>query len=62
MYAQGSNWRAGWAPARSVLLLRLTEKRFSATQFALLSSLFTIPRGPPAGCWPTRSAGATASS
>jgi len=38
--------------AFGVLLLRLTEKRFSATQFALLSSLFTIPRvlaGPPAG-------------
>jgi PAT family beta-lactamase induction signal transducer AmpG len=35
-----------------VLLLRLTQKRFSATQFALLSSLFSIPRvlaGPPAG-------------
>ena len=27
-----------------VLLLRLTEKRFSATQYALLSSLFGIPR------------------
>ena len=38
--------------AFGVLLLRLTQKRFSATQFALLSSLFTIPRvlaGPPAG-------------
>lgn len=38
--------------AFGVLLLRLTEKRFSATQFALLSSLFGIPRvlaGPPAG-------------
>lgn len=38
--------------AFGVLLLRLTEKRFSATQYALLSSLFTIPRvlaGPPAG-------------
>jgi PAT family beta-lactamase induction signal transducer AmpG len=35
-----------------VLLLRLTQKRFSSTQFALLSSLFTMPRvlaGPPAG-------------
>jgi PAT family beta-lactamase induction signal transducer AmpG len=35
-----------------VLLLRLTQKRFSATQYALLSSLFTLPRivaGPPAG-------------
>jgi PAT family beta-lactamase induction signal transducer AmpG len=35
-----------------VLLLRLTQKRFSATQYALLSSLFSIPRvlaGPPAG-------------
>ena len=35
-----------------VLLLRLTEKRFSATQYGLLSSLFTIPRilaGPVAG-------------
>jgi PAT family beta-lactamase induction signal transducer AmpG len=30
--------------AFSVLLLRLTQKRFSATQFALLSSLFSIPR------------------
>jgi PAT family beta-lactamase induction signal transducer AmpG len=38
--------------ALGVMLLRLTQKRFSATQFALLSSLFTIPRvlaGPPAG-------------
>jgi PAT family beta-lactamase induction signal transducer AmpG len=38
--------------AFGVLLLRLTQKQFSATQFALLSSLFTIPRvlaGPPAG-------------
>jgi PAT family beta-lactamase induction signal transducer AmpG len=38
--------------AFGVLLLRLTERRFSATQYALLSSLFTIPRvlaGPPAG-------------
>jgi PAT family beta-lactamase induction signal transducer AmpG len=37
--------------ALGVMLLRLTQKRFSATQFALLSSLFTIPRvlaGPPA--------------
>jgi PAT family beta-lactamase induction signal transducer AmpG len=30
--------------AFAVLLLRLTEKRFSATQYALLSSLFGIPR------------------
>src|SRR5262249_16879277 len=30
--------------AFGVLLLRLTEKRFSATQFALLSSLFAVPR------------------
>ncbi|HEY0095739.1 MAG TPA: MFS transporter [Archangium sp.] len=30
--------------AFGVLLLRLTQKRFSATQFALLSSLFSIPR------------------
>lgn len=30
--------------AFSVLLMRLTQKRFSATQFALLSSLFSIPR------------------
>ncbi|MBZ4422536.1 MFS transporter [Myxococcus sp. RHSTA-1-4] len=30
--------------AFSVLLIRLTQKRFSATQFALLSSLFSIPR------------------
>jgi PAT family beta-lactamase induction signal transducer AmpG len=38
--------------AFGVLLLRLTEKRFSATQYALLSSLFTLPRifsGPPTG-------------
>jgi PAT family beta-lactamase induction signal transducer AmpG len=38
--------------AFSVLLLRLTQKRFSATQYALLSSLFGIPRilaGPLAG-------------
>jgi PAT family beta-lactamase induction signal transducer AmpG len=38
--------------AFGVLLLRLTQKRFSATQFALLPSLFSIPRilsGPPAG-------------
>lgn len=38
--------------AFGVLLLRLTEKRFSATQYALLSSLFTLPRilaGPAAG-------------
>ncbi len=37
--------------AFGVLLLRLTQKRFSATQYALLSSLFAIPRvlaGPPA--------------
>jgi PAT family beta-lactamase induction signal transducer AmpG len=38
--------------AFGVLLLRLTQKRFSATQFALLSSLFALPRilaGPPTG-------------
>jgi len=38
--------------AFGVLLLRLTEKRFSATQYALLSSLFALPRifaGPPSG-------------
>jgi PAT family beta-lactamase induction signal transducer AmpG len=38
--------------ALGVLLLRLTQKRFSATQYALLSSLFTLPRilaGPVAG-------------
>jgi PAT family beta-lactamase induction signal transducer AmpG len=38
--------------AFGVLLLRLTQKRFSATQYALLSSLFTLPRilaGPIAG-------------
>jgi PAT family beta-lactamase induction signal transducer AmpG len=38
--------------AFSVLLLRLTQKRFSATQYALLSSLFSLPRilaGPIAG-------------
>ena len=30
--------------AFGVLLLRLTQKRFSATQYALLSSLFALPR------------------
>ena len=38
--------------AFSVLLLRLTQKRFSATQYALFSSLFGLPRifsGPIAG-------------
>lgn len=38
--------------AFSVLLLRMTEKRFSATQYALFSSLFGLPRilaGPVAG-------------
>jgi PAT family beta-lactamase induction signal transducer AmpG len=38
--------------ALGVLMLRLTQKRFSATQFSLLSSLFTLPRilsGPVAG-------------
>ena len=38
--------------AFGVLLLRLTQKRFSATQYALLSSLFSLPRilaGPPTG-------------
>lgn len=38
--------------AFSVLLLRMTQKRFSATQYALFSSLFGIPRivsGPIAG-------------
>jgi PAT family beta-lactamase induction signal transducer AmpG len=38
--------------AFGVLLLRLTQKQFSATQFALLTSLFSIARvlaGPPAG-------------
>ena len=38
--------------AFSVLLLRLTQKRFSATQYAFLSSLFALARtiaGPPAG-------------
>lgn len=48
--------------AFSVLLLRLTQKRFSATQYALFSSLFALPRlaaGPIAGFaaytlgWPT---------
>jgi PAT family beta-lactamase induction signal transducer AmpG len=40
------------AGAFGVLLLRLTQKRFSATQYALFSSLFTLPRilcGPVAG-------------
>lgn len=38
--------------AYSVLLLRITQKRFSATQYALFSSLFAVPRllaGPIAG-------------
>ncbi len=38
--------------AFSVLLLRMTQKRFSATQYALFSSLFGLPRllaGPVAG-------------
>ena len=38
--------------AFSVLLMRLTQKRFSATQYALFSSLFALPRllaGPVAG-------------
>ena len=48
--------------AFGVLLLRLTEKRFSATQYALFSSLFALPRviaGPLTGFaveavgWPT---------
>lgn len=48
--------------AFAVLLLRLTEKRFSATQYALFSSLFGLPRlwaGPVSGFlvaalgWPT---------
>ena len=30
--------------AFAVLLLRLTQKRFSATQYALFSSLFGLPR------------------
>jgi PAT family beta-lactamase induction signal transducer AmpG len=30
--------------AFSVLLLRMTQKRFSATQYALFSSLFSLPR------------------
>jgi PAT family beta-lactamase induction signal transducer AmpG len=30
--------------AFGVLLLRLTQKRFSATQYALLSTLFSLPR------------------
>jgi len=38
--------------AFNVLLLRLTQRRFSATQYALLSSIFALGRtvaGPPAG-------------
>ena len=38
--------------AFSVLLIRITQKRFSATQYALFSSLFAVPRilaGPIAG-------------
>ena len=30
--------------AFSVLLMRLTRKRFSVTQYAVLSSLFSLPR------------------
>jgi PAT family beta-lactamase induction signal transducer AmpG len=40
------------ATAFLVLLLRITEKRFSATQYALFSSVFAFPRifsGPAAG-------------
>src|SRR4029079_9418863 len=40
--------------AFSVLLLRLTQKRFSATQYALFSSVMSLPRvlaGPIAGYW-----------
>ncbi len=46
-----SSWGLG-SGAFGVLLLRLPQKRFSATQYALLSSLFTLPRilaGPIAG-------------
>ena len=46
--------------AFGVLLLRLTEKRFSATQYALFSSLFALPRvvaGPITGSPSTPSAG-----
>ena len=48
--------------AFTVLLLRMTQKRFSATQYALFSSLFALPRllaGPVSGFavdamgWPT---------
>jgi PAT family beta-lactamase induction signal transducer AmpG len=55
MYAaQGFEYAASGlgTGAFGVLLLRLTEKRFSATQYALLSTLFSIPRilaGPVAG-------------
>ena len=46
--------------AFSVLLLRMTQKRFSATQYALFSSLFGLPRilaGPIAGFSSTPSDG-----
>jgi MFS transporter, PAT family, beta-lactamase induction signal transducer AmpG len=51
--AQGFEYLCGGlgTGAFGVLLLRLTQKRFSATQYALLTSLFSIPRvlaGPPA--------------
>ena len=38
--------------AQAVLLLRVCDRRYSATQFALLSSLFALGRwasGPPSG-------------
>ena len=47
------NWCQGMATgAFGVLLLRITQKQFSATQYALFSSIFALGRtlaGPPAG-------------
>jgi hypothetical protein len=40
-------WRGFWdfgTGAFGVLLMRLTDRRFSATQYALFSSLFALPR------------------
>src|SRR5262249_51616635 len=55
MYAAvgAENWCQGMATgAFGVLLLRITQKQFSATQYALFSSIFALGRtlaGPPAG-------------
>ena len=59
----GENLSAGLGTAaQGVLCLRLCEKRFGATQFALLSSLFALGRwltGPIAG-WSAQHLGYTA--